>query len=1140
MSLTSYKINQIKQNPGNFNNTVLKTYLKYKKVKGYSNLKRDQLITLIKVVSTKKNKNIKTTKKEYIDEVVKLEKSVKEFDKQKKIFEQTRKRINERKVKVEKTNELEKYKTQINNIRQIPQEDFSVEPDNWTLIIRPKYNKWDDILLLLTKIINRGNTLFIGDLDEMETVSVKWNITYSNKYYYIDLIKEIERGIFNVHGGGSGSDQWIEETMIRRDEIFVNLVSIKPKIAKKTRKLVNGQFFSYFHNLPIDLSRYQIYRKDQIESISYEPCLLHALRMSGIEERLLNKAKRYVKIEKIPLKTIKKLAKKINIAISIYDSEGNNYYHYNKEAEVKIIINLQDEHYFIDDNETNITKYALDNLDELKDVERFNSIIGINNKGSYKRSDDRYLNSNKLVKIMLDNKDKYLTEILDELVIKNRHKEILEEDLEFDEDDYEINEYKEKKDTSDKIIVGFDFETTTDEEIHKPYLVCATKYKMIDNKYVTICKKAFIGAECGLQFLQWINEDSILIAHNLKYDYQFIMKHLFCIDLTERNNKIMGGKVRFYNNNTKKTHKLILRDSYLMISKKLKDFPDMFFNDLEKKEIKKEMMPYTLYNKENVEKDTVLINDALEILMNDKKLIDETIKEYNDKKKEEEEDITEEIAKKKIQDIFINNLEKWDLIDGEYFDHINYAVIYCEQDVKVMMKGYFKFREWINVIANVDIVRYLTISSIADDYLVKEECYEGCYKFSGNIRRFIQKGVVGGRCMMRNNIKSKCDERVQDFDAVSLYPSAMARMGFLKGIPKMIINEKYDEIKNYDGYFIKINITKVGKNLHFPIINRVNKKGIREFDNTLLGEIYVDKTTLEDLIKYQNIEFEVIKGYYFNEGRNYKINECIRKLFNERKEQKKKGNLIQEVYKLLMNSCYGKTILKEQEKKVIYKDTEKEAINYIIRNCDNVCEFNKIRDSNKYRIKVLETTDDLFTSPHIGSEILSMSKRIMNEVMCLAEEIGCTINYQDTDSMHILEKDIEKLNEEYLKRFGRQLIGSELGQFHNDFEVGQDKGTIPVSIKSIYCAKKIYMDKISCVKKGKETFEYHLRCKGVPKKSLDKVCKEQYDDDYVALFTDIYNSKSITFDLLASGVKFQFNKDFTVCNIVDFKRTLKI
>ena len=38
-----------------------------------------------------------------------------------------------------------------------------------------------------------------------------------------------------------------------------------------------------------------------------------------------------------------------------------------------------------------------------------------------------------------------------------------------------------------------------------------------------------------------------------------------------------------------------------------------------------------------------------------------------------------------------------------------------------------------------------------------------------------------------------------------------------------------------------------------------------------------------------------------------------------------------------------------------------------------------------------------------------MSKRIMNEVMCLAEDLGLNIYYQDTDSMHINYEEVEIL-----------------------------------------------------------------------------------------------------------------------------------
>ena len=50
-----------------------------------------------------------------------------------------------------------------------------------------------------------------------------------------------------------------------------------------------------------------------------------------------------------------------------------------------------------------------------------------------------------------------------------------------------------------------------------------------------------------------------------------------------------------------------------------------------------------------------------------------------------------------------------------------------------------------------------------------------------------------------------------------------------------------------------------------------------------------------------------------------------------------------------------------------------------------------------------------FNYSHCGVEILSMSKRIMNEVMTLAEDGGLNIWYQDTDSMHINYEEVELL-----------------------------------------------------------------------------------------------------------------------------------
>ena len=46
------------------------------------------------------------------------------------------------------------------------------------------------------------------------------------------------------------------------------------------------------------------------------------------------------------------------------------------------------------------------------------------------------------------------------------------------------------------------------------------------------------------------------------------------------------------------------------------------------------------------------------------------------------------------------------------------------------------------------------------------------------------------------------------------------------------------------------------------------------------GIIHIDKVGLEELIEYRKAEFEIIDGYYYNEGRNNTINHVGFRLSN--------------------------------------------------------------------------------------------------------------------------------------------------------------------------------------------------------------------------------------------------------------------
>ena len=158
------------------------------------------------------------------------------------------------------------------------------------------------------------------------------------------------------------------------------------------------------------------------------------------------------------------------------------------------------------------------------------------------------------------------------------------------------------------------------------------------------------------------------------------------------------------------------------------------------------------------------------------------------------------------------------------------------------------------------------------------------------------------------------------------------------------------------------------------------------FRNDLVNEeIYIDKVGLEDAIQFQKIEFKIIEGYYFDGGFNDTINYVIKELYDLRKELKKNGNPAEQAYKLFMNSMYGIKLLNpiDTDNKVI---PYTEWNDYVSKYYNFIKEVVKV--GGKYYVKQIKPIINHFNYVHIGCEILSTSKIIMNEVMCLAEDMN--------------------------------------------------------------------------------------------------------------------------------------------------------
>lgn len=466
------------------------------------------------------------------------------------------------------------------------------------------------------------------------------------------------------------------------------------------------------------------------------------------------------------------------------------------------------------------------------------------------------------------------------------------------------------------------------------------------------------------------------------------------------------------------------------------------------------------------------------------------------------------------------------------YDMIKYSSYYCKVDVMVLKEGWRTFRNLILEKFQLDTFHYLTLASLSDQYFIDQGCFDQVHQIAGVPRAFIANCTIGGRVMCANNQRKHTKKKLADFDGVSLYPSAMKRLGglggYLKGAPKVWMPEI--DLSLVDGYFVKIKVTSIKKRYRFPITRIKDDSGGCHWTNDLVGkEIFVDKFTLEDLVTHSKITHVIQQGYYFNEGRNPKIEKTISTLFEERLRIKKADptNPMQLIIKLMMNSSYGKTGLRPIDTDVKYVNPKNRA--NFIQNHFNHIKCGTDMPNGQTRIELYKEIDTHFNRQHVACEVLSMSKVIMNEVMCLAEDIGADIEYTDTDSMHIDFYKVTPLADAFRLKYDRELIGKQLGQFHVDFEDLAEGGGEVWAKESYFLGKKTYIDLLT---DDKGNLGYHIRMKGIPTKCINAKVNSDYGQDALLLYKDLYEGKEVKFDLTTGGnCCFKTGKDHHISTV---------
>ena len=292
----------------------------------------------------------------------------------------------------------------------------------------------------------------------------------------------------------------------------------------------------------------------------------------------------------------------------------------------------------------------------------------------------------------------------------------------------------------------------------------------------------------------------------------------------------------------------------------------------------------------------------------------------------------------------------------------------------------------------------------------------------------------------------KLVELLWDFDATSLYPSAMwdeksiyprieTGYAFKSHMNDEFVNKFNNQTFTRGSAILKIKYYNP-KNLivqHLPVKEKEKKLEINRMRNGYIIDT-LTSVDIQEIVKIGGKVIEIYEGVVYRE--NFKVSP-IRKvidiLFTLRQKYKDEGNeVMQLLVKLLMNSLYGEQIRKDIEEKFTCKSEMWMQTEYDERGKD----YWKISNIN-YIVKMIDDAGledeikKINTMPlHLGAFVLSNSKRIMNNFIHAIDGFYTNdVYYTDTDSLYIGNKHWNRLEK-------AGLVGKNLLQGKNDYKDG--------------------------------------------------------------------------------------------------------
>lgn len=689
-----------------------------------------------------------------------------------------------------------------------------------------------------------------------------------------------------------------------------------------------------------------------------------------------------------------------------------------------------------------------------------------------------------------------------------------------------------------------DCEAMFDENNHIPYSIGKIDYYANNYEMFKADPNNPLSSNLTKEFLNSFEPEtiSILNFHNMRYDYSLLQRIGLGTITSILQKDTTLYSIEFYYNN----RYFILYDTFKKVNRSLSVMANMF-------NLTNQKIGYTLYELYTVE--AMKLDKVKYQPIPYNKISQNHIKYF----------ITEKEAKrvsslpKDNSYILINNyivinsgflsIIEPKYLDNNYFNHKTYYDDYLKVDCLVLREAMIKFDDLMVKIMGEDYYsNQLTISAIGDTFACSRKSFKKVSEVTGQLQNFCKLASRGGRVCISynkpiNTFEDPAIKKIEDFDATSLYPSAIVKLKeIFGGIPAGECVKTNSFVNDKFGIY-RIKSISITKERAIPILS-IEKDGIIDWTNDVTNkEFILDYFTLQDAIKFQGLKYELIEGVIWN---NYDptLSDIILELFQERakyidlknKETDpiKKGaySAISEMLKLIMNSIYGKCGLKKSPKNIIVED---EA------NFNYTCHYyyNRIYPMISPEIKTIDGKKLFqygkfngkahFNRQHIASAILGASKSIMNPFICLAEDIGLKLLYTDTDSLHIITEHPDYFNkienyslenngskilqDKYIEIYGVDPIGPGLGQFKSDFKMSGEYNNI-YSKNGIFLAKKMYCHLLTGTDKNNNQIdEIDATMKGISDKALNIHSNNYYEGNTLKVYENIYNGKTEKIDM---------------------------